>query len=130
MVTLYLRAAGIFSPDAWCAAFVFWCLVVSGADKSKLPKYPASTYWWWKWAGNTGRLFSTPLRGRLGVYNDKKGGHIWFVLDNLNPHRSLEGNTNKDGSREGYMVADRKRDALDMRKHLRHGFIAIDDSLF
>ena len=130
MVELYLKAAGVFSPAYWCAAFTTWCLLTAGADRKKLPKLAASTYYWWDWAKKNGRLEEDPRRGFLGVQNDKEGGHIWFCLDEADPHKSIEGNTNVAGARNGIGVFDRTRSKASMRSHVRHGFIAIDDSLF
>lgn len=129
-VSLYLRLAGIFSPAPWCAAFVTWCLVEAGADRKKLPKFAASTYFWYAWANKTGRARTFPERGRVAVQNGAGGGHIWFCLSGADPHRTLEGNTNPGGSREGYGVFERKRHATNMRKHPRWCFIAIGDDLY
>ena len=46
IIKLYLKVAGVFSPAPWCAAFLTWCLLEAGADRKKLPKFPASTYYW------------------------------------------------------------------------------------
>lgn len=130
VVQMYLKVAGLFSPAPWCAAFVTWCLIESGADRKKLPKNPASTYFWWAWAKERGRLADGPRRGDLFVWNGKSGGHIGFCLNDAGKFRTLEGNTNDDGSREGYEVAELTRRTSDLQRHPRWGFILITDSLY
>jgi hypothetical protein len=125
-VSLYLRIAGLRNPAPWCAAFVYWCLVVAGADRRKLWSNPASTYSLWKWAANSGRLSPVPGRGTAFVWNASGGGHTGFVRAVLpgNVVATIEGNTNAGGSREGYEVAERKRDVLQIFKSgPRYGFI-------
>jgi hypothetical protein len=116
-VRKYLLAAGQPEPAFWCAAFVFWCLVEAGAPISlrKAIKYPASTYFLWKWAADTGRLMKKPLPGSIGIYNGPNGGHCWIELDaenvkgTLQGRRTIEGNTNPKGGRDGYGVFERRR---------------------
>lgn len=141
-VSLYLKVAGFVSPAPWCAAFVTWCLVEAGADIKKLPKNPASTLSWWEWARwkdydrlelesgfGQGQNHKTQ-RGLLGVQNGKGfAGHIWFCMDDKDPHATLEGNTNKGGSREGYGVFDRLRNLASMQAYPRWAFIRIPNSL-
>jgi hypothetical protein len=129
-VQMYLKLAGILGPAPWCAAFVTWCLVEAGADKRKLPRLSASTYFWHEWAVKNNRRSIAPKRGFLGLYNGKSGGHIWFVLNDDNPHATIEGNTNTDGSREGYGVFERKRTRVSMTAFPRWSFVVIDDRLF
>lgn len=132
MVKLYLAVAGMFSPAPWCASFVTWCLVQSGADRKKLPKFAASTYYWWEWAKNSHRDNPNPSRGRLFVWNEKGGGHIGFVAETLvnGSFRTVEGNTNDNGGREGYKVAERIRKQLDVIGHPRWTYIEIGDELY
>lgn len=130
MVKLYLKVAGIFSPAYWCAAFQTWCLIEAGADRKKLPKLAASTYYWYVWAVENKRLTKAPKRGYLSVQNKASGGHIWACLSDGDPHRSLEGNTNPGGSSNGYGVFERKRSIASMKQYPRWGFIIITDDLF
>jgi len=132
MVKIYLAVAGLFTPAPWCASFVTWCLVQAGADRKKLPKFAGSTYYWWQWAKDAHRDNANPKRGRLFVWNDKGGGHIGFVAETLvnGSYRTIEGNTNDDGGREGYKVAGRIRKQLDIIHHVRWTFIEIGDELY
>lgn len=129
VVRMYLKVTGIFSPAPWCLAFAFWCLIEAGADRKKLPRNPASSYWVWKWAFDTGRLVYAPKRGMIGVVNGKKGGHgFWVRLANLggNIFESIDGNSNDEGSTEGFEVCDRKRSVAWMRTYPRWGFFGVE----
>lgn len=111
-VSLYLKAAGFLTPAAWCAAFVTWCLRAVGVDRKSLPALAASTYYWMDWARKKGRHRTAPKRGMLFVWNVKGAGHIGFVTnvsESGQTFETIEGNTNSDGSREGYEVARRTR---------------------
>lgn len=128
-IKAYLAVAGVFGPGPWCAALVTWALVQAGADRKKLPKFAASTYFWWKWANDNELTIAFPVRGSLGVQNGAKGGHIWAILDGNPRFATIEGNTNPGGSREGYGVFERKRSAASMMGHPRRAFIRLPNSL-
>lgn len=128
VIKVYLKVAGVFSPAPWCAAFVHWCLLEAGADKKKLAKFPASTYYLYAWAKSTGRLMSAPKRGRLFVVNGAKGGHTGFVRSVESPWiETIEGNTNKAGSREGVATMDKERNwRVYFDAYPRKGFISLE----
>jgi len=128
VVRIYLAYVGLTKPAAWCAAFTSWCLRVAGLPKKGLPTNAASTYYWYTFAKDRGLLKATPTRGSLFIWNDDGGGHIGFVVEVLSPtrFRTIEGNTNPGGSREGYGVFERERSISDLTKHGRRGFIRID----
>jgi hypothetical protein len=134
-VSAFLKAAGLVGRYPWCAAYAYYCLREAGWE-AKGPKHPASTYFWWEWARDSGRLIKpnsnaalleTIKRGDLFVWNGKGGGHIGFVLRVLpdGSFLTLEGNTNKAGSREGDGVYDRVRHIKTLRKYPRWGFIRV-----
>lgn len=121
-VALYLKAAGIFSPAYWCAAFVTWCLVAVGVKRSSLPLLAGSTAAWIKWAQANGRILATPERGCLFCWN----GHIGFVGDVRKvDFDTFEGNTNTGGSRNGYKVAKRSRTRVGVRSMPQGCFISL-----
>ena len=123
-IRLYLAVVGLFTPAPWCAAFVTWCLLEAGAVRQKLPKLAASTYYWWLWAKQNGRLHTAPARGMGAVWNGKGGGHIMFVAQVLgNAIRTIEGNTDDKGGREGVKVAERQRFVSSFKSYPRWGFI-------
>lgn len=116
-VTRYLKRVGLSSGNAWCMAFVYWC-VDEAARKLSLPNPLIKTggvmrQW------NETKLRKTP--GRVAAPNVKPGdifiidfgkglGHTGFV-ENMGKGfvNTIEGNTNDEGSREGYEVARRSR---------------------
>lgn len=143
-IKAYLAVAGLRTPAPWCAAYVTWCLVEAGADRRKLPTLAASTYWWYQWAKSNrylkvddhGRPTNNPERGDLGIWNGRGGGHIFGITGvNLNSNHdpvtvlTLEGNTNKAGSREGVAVMERTRRFRELAAYPRYGYIQITNDL-
>lgn len=141
-VEKFLAAVGLGGGYAWCAAFVFWCLVTAGVPKSMLPQRkdgfnPASVYGWYCWAVANGFAVSEKEaeRGDLFFWLDKRGktwqGHIgwflrWLGADSyLKDFASIEGNTNDKGSREGDQVGRKERVVGNMRIHQLSGFISL-----
>lgn len=122
----FLAAVGLGEGYAWCAAFVYWCLLQAGADPAKLPQKvrAASVYQWAAWAEREGRLHDQPARGMLGYWLDGGTGHVFFVASaSASGVRTLEGNTNAAGSREGDRVAEKFRSLAELRRHREFGFI-------
>lgn len=146
MVTRFLNAAGFFRGVPWCAAFLFWALLESGASPLKLWKsikgmrgnWAASTYGMLEWAKRSGALLKgTPQRGDIGVWFNasKRGGHTFAItgVTGTGADRvleTIEGNTNDEGSREGYEVARRTRTLNSFRANEDWGFIRITDAWF
>jgi len=132
VVAAFLAAAGLRIRAPWCAAFVFWCLKKAGW-KEKGPEHPASTWWWADWAKRQGRLIKDPRkvrRGMLFVWNRNGKGHIGFVLsepDSKGRFRTLEGNTNSQGGREGNGVFGRTRTVAELKRYPIWGFIDVSE---
>ncbi len=103
----YQNYTGVGPGSAWCACFVSWCMSQAGWSKFRHARVAE----WKAWAKRTGRIIQRPKRGCLFLYLNPDGtGHIGFVTSNLGLFfNSIEGNTNDEGSREGYEVARRKR---------------------
>jgi CHAP domain len=109
----YLASVGINFPAAWCAAFCHWCF--DQAAKELGVKNPI-----YKTGGVIAQLMHSkkylakpPQAGDLGIMEFSGGkGHMFFVVD-ANPKigtiTTLEGNSNDDGSREGWEVVKRTR---------------------
>lgn len=115
-VKRYLKAVGLSVGYPWCMAFVYWCvdqaaqklqlanpLIITGGvlrqwNESNLRKVPA------KASGpvQPGDIFIMDFGGGIG--------HTGFVVSiNGSIVNTIEGNTNNDGSREGYEVAYKQR---------------------
>lgn len=124
----FLRSVGLDTGYAWCAAFVYFCLITAGADPKKLPprRKAAGVIGWVRWAQASGRLRNLPVRGCTFFWLDGANGHTGFVLysyPKLGMFTSIEGNTNAMGSRDGDGVYDKKRRVLDLAAHEQFGFI-------
>lgn len=108
----YLKSCGLSGGYPWCAAFVRWCLLKAGVDPKKATEFGAAVIGDYHAAGKQGALRTLPQRGFLGGFLNKDGtGHIYFITDvnGDGSWQTIEGNTNDDGSREGYKVARKKR---------------------
>lgn len=115
-VDRFLKSAHTDVGQPWCAAFVTFCLQQAGWDPfahdlhDGVPE-PAAVDSWAKFSRAANRAKGSPYRGRLFVIAGKGHTHIGFVSA-LNPDGSfqtIEGNSNDDGSREGYAVVRRTR---------------------
>lgn len=119
----YLEEAGIDVPAPWCCAFVNWCAKQaadltgehSPLEDIPLEAYVQAYYNYGKEHGwivppkdvGTGDLFLL-YHQSLGRY-----AHIGFVLEVREDEgwfETCEGNSNLDGSREGYEVVSKLRD--------------------
>lgn len=133
MVEAYQEQAGLGKGGGypWCAAFVYWCYIMAGVPTKLLPNFGAAAAVrnWWDWAVKNDRLTVEPQRGDLFYWVDANGqGHIGFVLGEpvLGFVRTIEGNTNDGGSRDGDGVYRRTRSVASIRKlnqGNRHCFI-------
>lgn len=115
VVNQYLKAVGLGKGFPWCMAFVYWC-VGKAADmlevKNPLLKTGGVMLQW-----NNTKLRKLPKTskgikpGDIFIMEFGHGtGHTGFVEKIVgNVVYTIEGNTNDDGSREGYEVARRER---------------------
>jgi CHAP domain len=114
-VSQYLRSIGLGPGYAWCMAFVYWC-VNKAAQDLQVPNPLVKT------GGVLHQYNTTKLRklpktsigikaGDIFIMDFGKGlGHTGFVIKiEKGLVHTIEGNTNDDGSREGYEVAIRTR---------------------
>jgi hypothetical protein len=118
----YLAAASVDNPAPWCAAFVNWCAEQAAKElevKSPLELVPNQAYVqsYVDYAKAHGWVVDR-REARTGdlicVWHQslKRYGHIGLVTGWTTDSkliRTIEGNTNDDGSREGYEVAKRDR---------------------
>lgn len=123
----YMNAVdGTLRGQAWCMAFVYWCFrQATGNAPLRVPK-TASVWRSWEMAqeGNIGRIITAKqaraepelVKPGMVFYIDTGGrhGHTGFVRDIVNGKLlTIEGNTNNDGSREGYGVFQRNKRRID-----------------
>jgi hypothetical protein len=125
-VRQYLKSVGLGSGYAWCMAFVYWCVNKASAGLGVVNPLL-------KTAGVMKQYNDCTLRklpktssaikpGDIFVMEFAHGaGHTGFVKEIRNGIvYTIEGNTNDDGSREGYEVALRERPVSSMK-----GFISL-----
>jgi len=120
-VSEYLAEANVLEPAPWCAAYVNWCArnaarimrCQSPLETVPIQAYVQSHYLW----AREHNLFvphSQALPGDLFIlWYSKLGrwGHVGLVREPLGTlrFRTVEGNTNSEGSREGDAVASKIR---------------------
>jgi hypothetical protein len=110
-VNTFLRYARGEPGEPWCAAFVAYCVGQAGRNMyapnyGDGVRYPASVASWVDWARAAGRWSRTPRRGRLFAIARAGLSHLGFVTE-AHPDATfstIEGNSNENGSREGYEV--------------------------
>lgn len=114
-VEKYLRSVGIGFPAAWCMAFVYWVFeqACKETGNDNLLVKTGGVMRQWNECKKTLRT-KTPQRGAIFIMDYGKGlGHTGIVEKVLPDGKiqTIEGNTNDDGSREGYEVARHTRNA-------------------
>lgn len=124
----YLRSVGLGPGYPWCASFVNWSLEQVGV---KVGPDSGATIAWRNWARQKRCLFTIadskhgapglraeearPQRGDLFGWTNRDGtGHIGWIAEVKRDLlglkiRTVEGNTNKEGSREGDRVLSKWR---------------------
>jgi|SRR5579862_8596240 len=114
-VDKYLASAGAEPGEPWCASFVTYLLKECGLQN--LPDDPAAVINWSRWAEGTNRIVADPDRGDLFFLLHANGeGHIGIIVENLGTSiRTIEGNSNTDGSRDGYEVVRHVRPLSGLR---------------
>lgn len=120
-VTRLLAAVGLGPGFPWCASLVSAVLQSAGSDAGPTSGRAAVRNWA-RWGAQTGRVTATPTRGCLFYWLHENGtGHIGFVTEVLpdKTFRSIEGNTNDAGSREGDGTYRRIRPINKATKFLR-----------
>lgn len=112
-VANYLHHVGYREPAPWCAAFVRTCFDSAGI-KTTINASSGSAYNTKNIVYKQAKFYQEPLPGDVFVIyyaSLKRIGHTGFVY-RARSHtvcETIEGNSNDDGSREGYAVVKRKR---------------------
>lgn len=120
-VEKYLKSVGLGKGYSWCMAFVYWCTKEASIQLG-ITNPLAKT------AGVLAMLnfkkelvVKEPQPGDIFIMDFGKGqGHTGLVEKvEKNIIHTIEGNTNDDGSREGYKVCRRKRNKSTIKAYLR-----------
>jgi hypothetical protein len=110
----YLASVGINSPAPWCAAFVYYCFEHAHDVVNILPRtgYTPLIH---RWVKANKRIITAQQAQKADLVLFwfpalKRVAHVGIV-GKITPSDvwTIEGNTNDEGSREGYEVARRKR---------------------
>ena len=123
-VESYLKSVGLGKGYAWCMAFVYWS-VKEAAKKlnttSPLVK-TAGVLRQWNEVSPKLKVTKNPKAGDIFIMDYGKGlGHTGFVVEVRadGSLRTIEGNTNDEGSREGYEVCYRTRRQNQIKGYIR-----------
>lgn len=105
-VEKYLKAVGLGKGFAWCAAFVSWDYKVNKITAFKTAWAPA-----WFPPQRVLKVGINPQPGDLGgLWINKRIGHVFIIYQwGDKVVKTIEGNTNEAGSREGDGVYVKRR---------------------
>ena len=122
-VESYLKSVGLGKGYSWCMAFVYWS--VKEAAKQLNTTSPliktAGVLRQWNEVNSKLKFTKNPKPGDIFIMDYGKGqGHTGFVVEVLsNGIKTIEGNTNDEGSREGYEVCYRTRKQSQIKGYIR-----------
>lgn len=123
-VESYLKSVGLGKGYAWCMAFVYWS--VKEAAKQLQTNSPliktAGVLRQWNEITPKMKVTNSPKSGDIFIMDYGKGqGHTGFVVEVRadGTLKTIEGNTNDEGSREGYEVAYRIRKQSAIKGYIR-----------
>ena len=111
----YLKSTGLGKGYPWCAAFIYWNFVALGYELDiKWPAYAPSYFPKHRVIYTRGKGYKCPPKAGdiIGIYfqSKKRIAHVGFYLDQTDNYIiTVEGNTNKKGSREGDGVLKKYR---------------------
>lgn len=142
MVAEFLRSVELGEGNPWCAAFVTYCAGVAGIDPTEVaPRRQLAAVSTWMRVAQERDAWrpKAPKRGDLFFWVNQLGqGHIGFVVAPNDADgdffRTIEGNTNDAGGRDGDAVARKVRSLDQIRassgyrgfEHKRSGFVDVD----
>lgn len=114
-IKIYLNFVGLFSPQPWCAAYLVFQVHKAAGQlgiKARIPKTGGCQVIY-NWAEKNGYVSTTPTKNSIFLqWHEElnRYAHTGFVQDvKGTKFRTIEGNSNSDGSREGYEVAENWR---------------------
>ena len=114
-VSGYLKSVGLIGAYPWCMSFVYWCVQQAADDlgiKNPLVRTGGVMRQWNETTCRKIPIQSSAIKpGDIFIMRFPGGlGHTGFIVEVKGSLvKTIEGNTNDDGSREGYEVAIRER---------------------
>ncbi|GAB3975795.1 hypothetical protein GCM10028806_34150 [Spirosoma terrae] len=126
-VEQYLKSVGIYFPAAWCMAFCYWCAEKAARAQNDINPLFKTGGVLKQWNSSTSlRVKADDVRpGDIFIMDYGKGqGHAGIVEQVIATREgtrfhTIEGNTNDEGSREGFVVCRRSRKAASIKGFLR-----------
>lgn len=122
-IITYLKSVGIVFPASWCMAYVYWCTkqleALHPGYSTPLLKTGGVLNQWNK---RQNLAVKKPQAGDIFIMDFGHGlGHTGFIVEVLadGTFKTIEGNTNNDGSREGYEVEYKIRKPSQIKGYLR-----------
>ena len=106
-VEKYLASVGLAGGYSWCMAFVYWCTIEAAKSQGTLPPLKKTGGVLAQWNSINAKFkFLKPRAGDIFIMDFGGGkGHTGFVESVVGDRiMTIEGNSNDDGSREGYEV--------------------------
>lgn len=121
-VEKYLKSVGLGPGYSWCMAFVYWCYNEASkalAVANPMKKTGGVMMQWHERSSKYGHVHPQP--GDIFIMDYGKGlGHTGIVEKcDADKIYTIEGNTNDEGSREGYEVCRRYRNRSKVKGYLR-----------
>ncbi|MDM1378844.1 CHAP domain-containing protein [Myroides marinus] len=122
-VKKYLNSVGLGEGYAWCMAFIYWCVQEVCNDYGVQNLLQKTGGVLAQWNGSKVLRVDKPEKGDVFIMDFGKGlGHAGIIVDvEGDVITTIEGNTNDEASREGYIVAEKKRKI----KSISKGFIRV-----
>lgn len=120
-VKKYLNSVGLAEGYAWCMAFVYWCVQEVCQDYGVSNPLKKTAGVLDQWNSREKLRVKTPQPGDVFIMDFGRGlGHTGIVVEVRGDSiLTIEGNTNDEASREGYIVAEKTRKISSINK----GFI-------
>lgn len=104
----YLNSVGIESPSPWCMGFVYWCFDEAakemGVENPLIKTGHVLTQW--RKTPKKYKVVGKPQKGDIGIMDFGGGKGHTFIVSGVSGDKvnTIEGNSNDEGSREGYEV--------------------------
>jgi len=120
-VEKYLKSVGLGKGYSWCMAFVYWCTKESATLLGLLNPLTRTAGVLDMFNKEKDLVVTDPQPGDIFIMDYGKGqGHTGIVEKvTKNLIHTIEGNTNDEGSREGYEVCRRQRKKTTIKAYLR-----------
>lgn len=120
-VEKYLKSVGLGKGYSWCMAFIYWATKEASIELGALNPLSKTGGVLDMYNKEKDLRVITPQPGDIFIMDYGKGtGHTGIVEKVVGTTlHTIEGNTNDEGSREGFEVCRRKRDTKTIKGYLR-----------